>query len=48
MSNSSRALIAVFSLAIAAACAPKAEEPVMYEQAEPIVQDEPTGKYDKY
>lgn len=48
MSKSSRALFAIFALAIAAACAPKAQEPVMYEQAQPIIQDEPTDKYGKY
>jgi hypothetical protein len=47
MSKSSRTLLALFVLAIAAACAPRAEV-VQYEPIpEPIIYDGPTGKYGK-
>lgn len=43
MSTTSKALLAIFALAVAAACTPKKEEVVYYEPA-PIYMDAPVAK----
>lgn len=48
MSKSSRTILAVFALAVVAACAPRAQEPVAYEPIPaPVTDDRVGGKYAK-
>ena len=48
MSNTGKAFIGLFALAVVAACAPKQEEVIYFEPAPPVVHEQPySGKYGK-